>query len=150
MAVLLVLMMAVFSLVGVCLLFIFTRELVRKLVRLPYLERAEGTVTAITANQANFHGDSAVNTTMHFPVITFLQHGVTQSFTSEVGDGEDTRYFIGQKIAVRYDPTGAIPPTIDSWFAMWLRPAIGIFSGFVFLGGTALVYVAFGDRIFVW
>jgi hypothetical protein len=117
---------------------------------LPYLERAEGTVTAITATEANFHSDSNVNTTMHFPVITFEQHGVTQTFTSEVGDGENTRFFIGQKITVRYDPTGAIPPTIDSWSGMWLRPAIGIFSGFVFLGGTAIVYVAFGNRVFGW
>jgi hypothetical protein len=150
MAVLIVLMMAVFSVAGVCFLFIFIRELVRKLARLPYLERTEGTVTAIKATVSNFHSDSHVNTTMHFPVITFEHHGVTQTFTSEVGDGEKTRFFIGQKIAVRYDPSGDIPPTIDSWSGLWLRPVIGIVSGFVFLAGTAMVYIAFGNRVFGW
>jgi hypothetical protein len=148
MSIFIVLMMAIFGIIGACLLFHFTRDLARRLARSPYLERTAGTVTAIKAMESHFQGDSHGNTVTYFPVITFQQQEVTQTFTSVFGDSRKNRYVIGQTIAVRYDPTGAIPPAIDSWSGMWLPPAIGIISGLVFLGGAAMVYVAFGNRVF--
>jgi hypothetical protein len=150
MAVVILLMMAVFSLGGICLLFIFTRDLMRKVARLPYLQRAEGTVSAIKAQESSIQSDSSANTVVYFPVITFEMHGGTQTFTSAFGDGARNRYSIGQKIAVRYDSCGVISPAIDSWTGMWLPPLIGIVSGFTFLGGAAMVYIAFGKRILGW
>lgn len=149
MAVVIGLMMAGFGCTGVLLLLHFVRELARRLARLPYLERAEGTVTAVKAQDSRFQGDTGPST-MYFPVISFRGHGQSQTFTSEFGDGKSTRFVIGQKIGVRYDPTGALPPMVDSWFGLWLRPLLGIVAGFVFLGGAALVYVAFGKRAFGW
>ena len=145
MAVVIGLMMVGSGLAGVCLLFVFVRELASKLARVPYLERAEGTVTAVHTKVAHFRRRPMI---MHFPVITFAVQGETQTFTSEVGDGNNTRYFVGQKIGVRYYPIGDIPPTIDSWSGLWLAPVMGIVAGVVLLGGAALVYVAFGERIF--
>lgn len=149
MAVVVGLMMAGFGVVGVCLLCHFIRELARRLARRPYLERVEGTVTGVKTKEIHFEGDSG-QSTVHFPVITFQRQGKTQTFTAEVGVGNTARFVIGQKIGVRYDPTGAIPPMVDSWSSLWLAPAIGIVAGFVFLGGAALVYVAFGRRVFGW
>lgn len=149
MAVVVGLMMAALGLVGVCLLVHFIRELARRLARLPYLERAEGTVTAVKTKELHFQGDAG-HAMVHFPVITFQQHGETQTFTSEFGGGTKPRYLVGQKVGVRYDPTGAIPPMIDSWFGLWLGPVVGVVAGFVFLGGAALIYVAFGRRIIGW
>jgi hypothetical protein len=151
MAIVIGLMMGAFGAVGACLFVFFVRELARKIAALPYMERAEGTVTAIESKIATFHhDDSLVPTTMHFPVITFEVGGAPQTFKSEVGDGNKTRYFVGQRIGVRYDPSGTVPPTIDSWSGMWLTPIIGIAAGAIFMGGAALVYFAFGRRLLGW
>jgi hypothetical protein len=151
MAIVVGMMMGAFGAVGACLSVYFIRELARKIARLPYLVTAEGRVAAIESKLSSMHhDDSLVRTTMHFPVIAFVADGETQTFTSEVGDGNKTRYFIGQRIVVRYDPSGAIPPTIDSWSGMWLTPIIGIASGVVFMGGAGLVYFAFGKRLLGW
>src|SRR5688572_16476215 len=149
MAVVIGLMMVGFGVGGVYLLFHFIRELARRLARLPYLERVEGTVTAVKSKVEHFSNqrDSGL-VTMYFPVITFQRHGKSQTFTSEFGDSDTARFVIGQKIGVRYDPTGAIPPMVDSWSTLWLPPAMGIVAGLAFLGGAALVYVAFGRRVF--
>src|SRR5262249_38058456 len=103
----------------------------------------------VKTEELHFQGDSG-QATVHFPVITFRRRGETQTFTSAFGHGEKTRFVIGQKIGVRYDPTGAIPPTVDSWSGLWLTPVSGIVAGSVFLGGAALVYVTFGRRVFGW
>lgn len=150
MAVVIVLLMAGFGIAGVVLLLIFLRELGRKIVRLPYLKRVEGAVTAVMAKESQIQSDSSGPTIAHFPVIRFEAQGRSQTFTSAFGSGNRTRYVVGQKIGVRYDPTGQIPPAIDSWAGMWLSPVIGIAGGVVFLGGAVLVYVAFGRRALGW
>lgn len=150
MAVVIVLLIAGFGIVGLVLLWTFIRELGRRLARLPYLKRAEGTVTAVKAEESQIQSDSSASTMAFFPVITFEAQGVFHTFTSPFGDGNRTRYVIGQKIGVRYDPTGQIPPAIDSWTGMWLAPVIGIVGGVVFLGGAALVSVTLGRRALGW
>ena len=149
MAVVIGLMMAGFGVGGVYLLFHFIRELARRLARLPYLERVEGTVTEVKSKVVPLGNQrDSGRVTVYFPVIAFQRHGKTQTFTSEFEDSNAARYVIGQKIGVRYDPTGAIPPMVDSWSSLWLAPAMGVVAGLLFLGGAALVYVAFGRRVF--
>ena len=148
MAVVIGLMILGFASAGALLLFIFTRELARRLARRPYLERAEGTVTGVVCKPMTMSSDSGGATTMHFPVITFDQQGEARTFTSEVGDGNATRYAVGQRVGVLYDPMGEIPPAIDSWSGLWLAPVMGIVAGVGFVGGAALVYAVFGERAF--
>jgi hypothetical protein len=86
---------------------------------------------------------------MFFPVVLFTPAGGQPvTFKSEVGDGgQESRYEVGQKLAVRYDPEGIIPPTLDTWSGMWLPPVIGLFAGLVFLAGSGLVAVVYADKV---
>jgi hypothetical protein len=85
----------------------------------------------------------------HFPVVSFEgPDGRRISFQSSVGDsGQTSRYRTGQPIAVRYDPAGQIGPMVDGWGAIWFEPLIFAFAGLAFIGGAALIWFAFGDRI---
>jgi len=94
-------------------------------------------------------GRSRGNTIRHFPVVSFEgPDGRRISFQSTVGDiGETSRYRTGQPIAVRYDPSGKIGPMVDGWGAIWFEPLIFAFAGLAFIGGAAMIWFAFGDRI---
>jgi hypothetical protein len=85
----------------------------------------------------------------HFPVVSFEGPGGRRiSFQSSVGDsGLTSRYRTGQPIAVRYDPAGQLAPMVDGWGAIWFEPLIFAFAGLAFIGGAALIWLAFADRI---
>ena len=94
-------------------------------------------------------GDLRGGNIRHFPVVSFEgPDGRRISFQSSVGDsGRTSRYRTGQPIAVRYDPAGRIEPMVDFWGAIWFEPLMLAFAGAVFIGGAALIWLAFGDRI---
>jgi hypothetical protein len=74
--------------------------------------------------------------------------GSPVEFQSEVGDGgKASGYRVGQRLAVRYDPDGRVPPLLDTWSGLWLPPVIGMFAGMVFLAGSAMAAWAFGSRM---
>jgi hypothetical protein len=87
---------------------------------------------------------------MDFPVVKFTTSaGKEITFQLETGDsGDVSRYSVGQRLGVRYDPEGAFRPMMDSWSGVWLPNMMAVFSGLVFLFGSYLIYFAFGDRIF--
>ncbi|HYF62183.1 MAG TPA: DUF3592 domain-containing protein [Herpetosiphonaceae bacterium] len=89
------------------------------------------------------------NNIRHFPVVSFEgPDGRRISFQSTVGDmGRTSRYRTGQPIKVRYDPAGKIAPVVDGWGAIWFEPLIFAFAGLAFVGGAAMIWLAFGDRI---
>jgi hypothetical protein len=136
---------------GLLLVVVFLRELCRKLARRHRLRSADGVVTSVVKKAAS-RGPGRVRWRTYwrfFPVVTFTPPGgFPVTFTSEVGDGgTESRYRPGQRLAVRYDPDGEIPPTLDCWSALWLPPLLGIFSGLVFLFGAALTYWTVGERV---
>ena len=86
---------------------------------------------------------------MFFPVVVFTPPGGSPvRFRSEVGGGgQALGYRVGQRLAVRYDQDGRIPPMLDTWSGLWLPPAVGEFAGLVFLAGSAMAAWAFGSRV---
>jgi hypothetical protein len=54
---------------------------------------------------------------------------------------------VGQKIAVLYDPDGAIPPMIDSWAGLWGPHLVRTIAGPLFLFAALFLNWAFGERI---
>jgi hypothetical protein len=85
----------------------------------------------------------------HYPVIHFLNDkGESVSFRSEMGDrGNTSKYYTGQVLPVLYDPEGEMAPIIDSWSGLWLLPVSLTVAGVVFVGGSFMMWFAFGERI---
>jgi len=142
-------MLVIFCLAGVSLLWSALRSLLLLLRRLPYLVRVEGEVVALHQKRMYSSGRRGRSRIANYPVISFQnQLGETVSFRSEVGDlGQVSRYVEGQSVPVRYDPSGELSPMLDSWWASWGVPVMLACGGLGFVGGAALIWFAFGERI---
>ena len=141
--------MIVFAVVGIGLLVAGTRELVRRLRSVGRFERAEGVVVGVKSKETSISSDDSSPSIMHFPTITFSRRtGQTETFTSEVGDGGAvSRYKVGQRLWVRYDPAREFGPMLDSWWGIWFPNIMIVVSGVLFVFGACLIYWAFWDRI---
>ena len=143
-------MMVAFALGGVSLIVSGLRELAAKISRRHRFETATGTIEGVKRKVlTSMHKAPLRSTVMNFPIVAFTTRaGEPVTFTAETGDsGDVSRYEQGQKIVVRYDPAGEFPPMLDDWFGVWMPPVMIAFGGCVFLAGSALIYVAFGDKI---
>jgi hypothetical protein len=54
---------------------------------------------------------------------------------------------VTRKRPALYDSDGIVPPTIESWFALWGSYLLFILSGPIFFIGSAMIYVAFRNRL---
>jgi hypothetical protein len=161
------------SLAGAVHILAGVRGLWTTLRRRPYLRSAFGTIVAIEVGPALSDPDSDAPSTASFPILRFrTESGEVKKFRSAVGQvgrspayrvGRITlhlwsasadrlkrspKYRIGMTLPVLYDPDEVLPPTIDSWFALWGGHLACLLSGPIFFGGAAMVYVAFGERLF--
>jgi hypothetical protein len=146
-------MMVIFFMVGVGLFWNGLKSLFLMIQRRPRLLSAQGTVLKVerkmdvtgTTRQERRRGGNI----SHYPVIHFLNDkGESVSFRSEVGDkGHTSSYYTGQVLPVLYDPVGEMPPMIDSWSGVWLMPISLTVAGVVFVGGSLMIWFAFGERI---
>ncbi len=144
-------MIVAFAGCGFALMALFARELVQRIVARRRLLGAEGEVVDVVRKLAP-RGPGQFRWRPHymvFPVVTFTPAGgSTVKFQSEAGDGgQASGYRVGQRLAVRYDPDGRIPPMLDTWSGLWLPPAVGMFAGLVFLASSAMAAWAFGGRV---
>jgi hypothetical protein len=87
--------------------------------------------------------------TAYQPIVRFTtESGEVKEFRSAAGKlGRSPMYRIGTTLLVLYDPDEVLPPTLDPWFALWGGHLVCILVGPIFLGGAALVHVAFGRRL---
>jgi len=142
--------MTAFFIVGCALVAGSLRELARRLRSFRRLRRAEGVVVSLQTKKHTTMLDGRTRTThMHFPVIRYgHESGEPSTFTSETGDaGPKSRFHVGQRVRVRYDPEGEVGPAIDSWFGLWAPPLLMAAGGVTFICGAALIYFAYGERI---
>ena len=143
------LMMVAFFLGGVGLFAAGVRGLIRRFAARRRLRPAEGEIVRIEKRQKITDRESGRTAEYHYPEIKFRpEPGSDKTFTSEIGAGaRASRYAVGQKIAVLYDPDGEIPPMIDSWAGIWGPNLVRTIAGPLFIFGALLIYWAFGDRI---
>lgn len=146
-------MMVAFLLIGAGLVLAAVRDLILKLTRMIYFRRATGIVVKVERERQFAQPDDFRHRAAQyrfFPVIKFNHlSGREATFRSAIGDGGETsKYRVGQRIAVVYDVDDKLPPTINSWAGVWLPVLILAFAGLVFIGGAALIYFAFGAKIF--
>jgi len=142
--------MGAFLIAGLGLTLGAVRGLVRRARSLRRLRRAEGVVVAVqTRTMTSTVGRRVQTIRMHFPVIEFSRPGgARETFTSEVGDAGPTAELTkGERLVVLYDPSGEVGPTIDSWVGLWLTPLLMLAGGLAFAGGAAIIYWAFGERL---
>ena len=146
------LMLIAFPLCGVLLILHAIRGLRRTWMRGPYLQSAVSTVVAVERQRAISSPDDSPSqpSTAYYPILRFTtESGEVKEFRSSFGKlGDSSPYAIGTTIPVLYDLDGILPPVIDSWFAVWGVDLICLLAGPIFLGGAAIVYFAFGQRIF--
>ena len=146
-------MMVIFFIVGVGLFWNGLKSLYQTSRRRPRLLSAQGTVLKVerkvdvtnTTRQERRRGQNIA----HYPVIHFLNDkGESVSFRSEMGDrGNTSKYYTGQVLPVLYDPEGEMAPIIDSWSGLWLLPVGLTVAGVLFVGGSLMIWFAFGERI---
>ncbi len=143
------LMMVAFFLAGVGLFVAGVRALIRRFAAWRRLRPAEGEIVWIEKRQETTDYESGRTAEYHFPEIKFRpERRGDQRFVSEIGAGaRASRYAVGQKIAVLYDPDGKISPMIDSWAGIWGPHLVHTIAGPIFISGALLIYWAFGDRI---
>jgi Protein of unknown function (DUF3592) len=147
-------MLGSFALAGAYVILSGLRRLWTMAIRRGLLVKAVGTVTSIEKKQVHMShshmSHARANRYSFIPTIAFTTAtGDALEFRSEVGDlAARSSYQIGQKIDVLYDPTGILPPMIDTWFARWGMHILMVFSGFLFLGGAGLVYWILGQPAF--
>ena len=143
------LMMVAFFLAGVGLFAAGVCGLIRRFAARRRLRPAEGEIVRIDKRQETTDYESGRTAEYHFPEIKFRSEwGGDKTFTSEIGAGaRSSRYAVGQKIAVLYDPDGEIPPMIGSWAGIWGPHLVRTIAGPIFIFGALLIYWAFGDRI---
>jgi hypothetical protein len=170
------LMLVGFSLAGAVHILAGVRGLWTTLRRRPYLRSAVGTIVAIQVGPAISDPDSDAPSTASFPILRFrtesgeakkfrsalgqvgrspawrigTKPGITMHFSRASADRlkRSPKYRIGMTLPVLYDPDEVLPPTIHSWAALWGGYLACLLSGAIFFGGAAMVYVAFGDRLF--
>ncbi len=120
--------------------------------RRPFLLSAEGTIVATQQHRAirSTHRHASSPHTAYNPVLRFTtESGEVREFCSPAGQlGNSSPYTIGMAVPVLYDPDDILPPTIDSWSAVWGGHMLFVIVGLIFLAGAGLVYFAFGHRIF--
>ena len=145
------LMMVAFFLAGVGLFVGGALGLIRRFAARRRLRPAEGEIVRIDKRQETTDYDSGRTAEYHYPEVRFRpRRGTDQTFTSETGVGSRaSRYAVGQKIGVLYDPDGKFPPMIHSSAGIWAPHLIRTMVGPVFVFGALLIYWAFGDRIFM-
>jgi hypothetical protein len=143
------LMMVAFLLGGAGLFAVGVRELVRRFAARHRLRPTEGEIIRIEKRYETTDSESERTAEYDCPEIKFRPgRRAEQTFISDIGAGARTsRYAIGQKIEVLYDPNGAIPPVINAWPAIWLPHLIKAIAGPIFIFGGLLIYGAFGDKI---
>lgn len=161
-------MAILFLLVGVGLVLAGIRDgLVMWQVR-PRMQAVEGVVTKIETKSQAYRTNHHQHTyhVHRYPVIYFHdQQGERHSFRSEMDevetryrsrawfptprrkDHKDFEYYVGKTVPVLYDPLEKVTPRIDSWSAVWGGYLIQVLAGFVFAGGSALIWFAFGTKI---
>jgi hypothetical protein len=146
------LMLIVFPLSGVVVILSGLRGLWTTWMRRPFLQSAVGTVIGIEKRHAIGSSDGSVSQpdTAYSPILRFTtESGDVREFRSPTGQlGDSSPYTVGMTIPVVYDPDDILPPAINSWFALWGGHVICLLAGPIFLGGAAIVYFAFGHRIF--
>ena len=133
------LMLIGFPLAGAIVIFAGVQGLWTTWRRRPSLRSAVGTIVG-------FEAEDAFEEVAYYPVLRFTtESGKVKQFCSHIAGS--TKYRIGATLPVLYDPDGIMPPTIDSWFALWGSYLLFILSGPIFFIGSALVYVAFRNRL---
>ena len=143
------LMMVAFFLAGVGLFSAGVRGLMRRFAARRRLRTAEGEIVRIEIRQEITNNEMQRTADYHYPEIKFRPaSGGETTFLSEIGAGARARrYAVGQKIAVLYDPDGAIPPMIASWAGLWGPHLVRTIAGPLFIFAALFIYWAFGDRI---
>ena len=159
------LILLLFSLIGLALLWRGGRDMLTRLLAWSRLQVVQGVITAVESEVESYYTSkkrrkgSRGSDTFYYPVILFqTQTGESVTFTSEVGEMKSSRpyrwsfgfnrrrnddeleYVVGRTIAVCYDPTGAIPPCIDSWVAMFHTPIILLIVGLITCGFMTLIF----------
>jgi hypothetical protein len=144
------LMLVVFALLGVGMSVAGLRGLWRTWRRRPFLKSAVGRIVSLQKN-AVFAGEGG-STTVNLPVVGFTtESGEVKQFASQIGSAEgNAKYRVFDPVPVLYDPDEILPPVIDSWMTLWGGHLLAATVGPIFLGGSVLVIVAFGRRIFGW
>ena len=147
------LMMFAFLLGGGGLVFAAVREFVLKFYRMSYFRRVTGSIVKVERErQFSQPGGFRQRKAQYrfFPVIKFKHlAGREVTFKSEIGDGGETsKYRVGQRISVVYDIDDRLPPMINSFSGVWLPVIVQAFGGMVFIGASAMIYFAFGAKIF--
>jgi len=146
------LMLIAFPLGGVVVILSGLRGLWATWMRRPFLRSTVGEVVAVEKRRALSSGDESASQpdTAFYPILRFTtESGTVREFCSATGQIRDSSpYTLGMTFPVLYDPDDLLPPTIDSWFALWGAHFICLLAGPIFLGGAALVYFTFGRRIF--
>jgi hypothetical protein len=147
-------MLIVFGAAGIFLVSNGVWSLLQTLRRLPHLVGANGVVLKVHSErrftETNTGGGWRPTVIIvNFPVIQFqTDAGETRSFRSSTGDvGRRSRYRPGQALRILYDPDGQIPPMINSWTGIWFPIVAQSIGGVGFMGGAALIWFAFGDRV---
>jgi hypothetical protein len=158
-------MLVAFALAGVFLVWQGIRALVISVCRRPHLKRVKGTVMTVertreTRASAGRHGRMRTYVKFH-PVIQFTTElGESVRFRSEMGesypvvrqwDGTHeepvSRYSAGQIHEVLYDPEGKLPPCLATWVGLFGPAAAMSVAGIVFMGGAALIWFAFREKL---
>jgi len=147
-----VMFLIAFSLVGLLLLLAGLKGLWNILRRWPFLKSVVGEIVSVEQSQSLSSKDDpgTVALVAFRPVVRFTTaEGEMKQFCSATGKLAATSpYSIGTSVPVLYDPDNEIPPMLHTWFAMWGVKVACLLGGLVFLGGAALTYAAFGDRVF--
>ena len=125
------------------------RQLIRRFGARHRLQRATGEIVRIEIRQESTDSDSGRTIELHYPEVRYRPGGGgEQTFLSETGVGSRvSRYAVGQKITVLYDPDGEVGPMIESWSAMWSIPLVRAIAGPLFIAAALAIYWAFGERI---
>jgi hypothetical protein len=145
------LMLVVFPLCGAVLIVAGIQGLWTTWRRRPFLRSALGTIVAVERRPAPGRTETYWKGPYiaYQPIVRFTtESGEVREFRSPAGKiGRSPMYRIGATLPVLYDPDEVLPPTIDSWFALWGGHLTCILVGPIFFGGAALVYVEVGRRL---
>jgi uncharacterized protein DUF3592 len=143
------LMMAGFLLAGIGLFAAGVLGLIRRFAARGRLRPAEGEIIRIEIRQKITDNEMRRTADYHYPEIRFYVEGVGEIiFLSDIGAGaRASRYAVGQKIGVLYDPEEKVKPMIDSWAGIWFTPLLHTTVGPLFIFAALLIYYAFGDKI---
>ncbi|MBS1795309.1 MAG: DUF3592 domain-containing protein [Acidobacteria bacterium] len=146
-------MMFAFALAGSGLIVAAVRELALKLRRRKYFRRTTGSIVRVERERHRRRpGEIRRRVAQYrfFPVVKFRNEaGAEIVFRSETGDGgRVSKYRVGQRLPVVYDPDDRVPPMIDTFAGVWLPVVFLLLAGIVFAGGALTIFFAFGARIF--